>query len=215
MKTTGSTRTLFTAATLLLTSSLSAFGGVVFSDNFEGGTLANGNWAHIGSAAVVGNPSVDVNNPSTFVLTFAGLGSGGDLFSSFFPEDLADGMTIDFDVYQLAGAIGWVGTDHQNSAPCGGPCDEQWLWNCQGGAIYGTVVPPNQWTHVSFAFQPSDNNLIGPAGEIVLKLEQQDNSVFIDNISVTSPAPEPATSGILCVGLLSLEYLRRRRRSRT
>lgn len=214
MKTAGITRTFLTVATLLLGGSLTAFAGVVFSDNFEAGTLANGNWGHTGSAAVVGNPSVDVNNPSASVVSFAGFGSGGDLFSVFFPEGVTYGMSLDFDVYPLIGATGWVGTDHQNSAPCGSPCDEQWLWNNQGGALYGTVAPAGQWTHVSFAFQPFDSNTIGVPGEIVLKLEQQGNAVYFDNISVQVLTPEPGTAGVLGLGLLSLEYLRRRRRSR-
>ncbi len=208
-------RCLGSASLVLLTASCS-LGGTVFSENFENPAgLFDGNWGNLGSAVIVANPSVDANNPSANVVMFTSDGSGGDLFSSFFPE--GTWLTFSFDFFQTAATpitYAYAGTDHQNLGPCGNSfCDEEWLWNQSGGAIFGTTPPPNTWVHVSFSFPPLDDNNpfdAGNAGQIVVKFEGSGGQVFFDNIQLNA-VPEPAAGVTMGAGLLAAIACFRRR----
>jgi hypothetical protein len=208
------------ATVVLLATPAVLSAGVVFSEDFENPNgLADGKWGRIGSALLVANPSIDANNPSAHVVEFQIAGSGGDLFSVFFPAGAGD-LELSFDFYETvapSSSYAWAGTDHQNVGPCGAPCDEQWLWNNSGGAIYGTTPPLNTWTHVSFEFPPLFNNPSldsAHPGQIVLKLEGTPGNVFFDNLEVTA-VPEPGATATLCLVLLSLAARRRLTRPRS
>jgi hypothetical protein len=188
--------------------------GILFTEDFENPLgLSDGNWASTVYGFVTSNPSPGAGNPSATVLTFGFESSGGDLFSIYMPE--SPEMEISFDFYSTApygtGNQAWLGTDHQNTSPCGSGCDEQWLWNNGGGALYGTVPSLNTWTHVDFRFAPHDSGIVGPAGEIVLKLEAGPADYF-DNF-VVQGIPEPYSAVLLGCGLGLLAFAGLRGRS--
>ena len=203
---------------LALGAATSAFGATLFTESFENASgLGDGNWANAGTASIVANPMVDVNNPSANVVHFGGLGSGGDLFSKFIsysgdPDFIASGqLLLSFDfLWTNTGATTWAGTDHQTS-PFG---DEQWLWNSAGGALFGTNPPANTWVHVAFRFKPEDS---GNVGTIVLKFEQNSGTPgtsYFDNIRLAA-VPEPSSLAFLSLGISALAIRLYSRRSKS
>jgi hypothetical protein len=204
--------------TLAFGAATSTFGATLFTETFESASgLGDGNWATAGTAVIVANPMVDVNNPSANVVHFGGLGSGGDLFSKFIsysgdPDFIASGqLLLSFDfLWTNTSAVSWAGTDH---VTCTCPGDEQWLWNSAGGALYGTTPPANTWVHVAFRFKPEDS---GNVGSIVLKFEQGSGTAgtsYFDNIRLAA-VPEPSSLALLSLGISGLAIRLYSRRSK-
>jgi hypothetical protein len=194
---------------LILLTALPLSAGVLFSDNFESGSLSGLNWAATGSAFVTTDP---LSGPNGEVLSFSEQGSGCDLFSVLIPYAL--NVNFSFDFYEpfaaVDGSIGYAGTDH-----AGFPEDnEEWLWNAASGS---PAVTPGVWNHVSFDVQPFDN---GGTRPFLVKFESGGSdpgasvpfNVFFDNVVVSDSTPEPSLSVLAGFGLAGLALLRYGRR---
>lgn len=180
--------------------------GVIFSDNFESGSLSPARWANTGSGVVaVGSPT-----PGNNALRFALTASGGDVFSVLLPRTTSS-YQLDFDFFGTEAAdnflIGFAGIDHQTFA---WGLNEQWLWNALG-------TPAGQWAHVSVTFTPQvsspfslklEAGSVEPGGSPAFE-------IYFDNISIREieDAPEPATLALTVGGAVLSALLARRGKS--
>src|SRR5437899_5650315 len=169
---------------LLLLIPQAVFGGILLSEDFESGSLADGNWQLFGTATNSPNPQVDLGNGSSRVVQFGADVSGGDLFSNFLnyaaDPDYVGQLLLTFDfLWTDTGSDSYIGTDHSTSTHT----TEEWLWSSANNGTHPLGSPAvNTWTHVSFAFTPYDP---GAVGTILVKLEQNSGvpgTSFFDNV---------------------------------
>ena len=193
-------RSLFpTLPIALFLAAAPATGAILLSENFEGSFPAP-NWIGDFSGAVVTDPT----NSSNKALHFTSYGSGGDLFSKALTYPLGIFVEVDFDFLNEGTSAtntgAYVGTNHG----CCSFNDEQWVFP-------NLTAPIGTWTHFSQIFLVHDTASVG---NFNLKLEQGSSgqpigSMYFDNIVVAS-IPEPATFGLMGIGLAA--FLRCRRR---
>lgn len=187
-----------------------AHSALVFEDDFDDGDLVG--WTGKGGGAHQG---VNVADPleSDRALTWTGLNAAGDIFT----EDVfsAGAYTLTFDYLGLVSPAstfgnlgGFIGISE------GLPGDHRWLEGtilcC--GAESGTLIDDSTWHSYSVAFTSTY--------DFHLMLEDFSGSggiagdAFFDNIrlydSNPEPIPEPHTTVLLGLGLLSLGLSRRR-----
>ena len=179
----------------------------IFFDDFESASLNQ--WLTPGSGQIVPDSLVPANN----VLSFQGLGSGGDMFTAM---DLAGGnyfLSLDILGTCSTGLCGgFAGIDDQSG--------EQWLigdgsW---GGPVALNIANNGAWQHVEVSFTAN--------GPFRLKLEDFTWSsiagdMYLDNICVSDQAndgecssvsvPEPANLALLILGLAGLGFSRRKK----
>lgn len=153
-----------------------------FLDDFEG-TLSQ--WAANRSGYITTDP-LDASN---HVLSFASLGSGGDIFSAN-QVRTATHYTLSFDYLGMMGTEGdygggFVGVD--------GP-DETWLFGDASfpALLFGNLVNDGTWNHYEAQFTPAQ---VG--GPLTIKLEDYEgigpsvNNAFFDNVSVIGTSASP------------------------
>jgi hypothetical protein len=185
----------------------SAFGGLLFSENFESVSgLADGNWASNTSGIVL----VDPLNSSNHVLGFTADEGGGDLFSVALASSTAPDYFLSFDYYvpsQPGG--GFLGVDDPGELWLAGNCN-----GCFATPFPLDSLPAGQWNHVQIEFA---NTEVG-VGTFNLKLEQYSvgnpPSAYFDNIVISdtgfSSVPEPATVFLSATALLALVLMARK-----
>ena len=180
----------------------------VFSDDFEG-TLAQ--WATIGSGVIVADPLNGANN----ALSFTGLGSGGDIFSTTVTAP-AGTYRLSFDVLGTCG-VAACGAYIGVNAP-----GEQWL---AGDGSYYTpnqITQTGQWLHFDLAFTTFAASFVIKAEDFV-GVAGPAGDVYFDNICVytgtdasgcpsrTSQVPEPGSLALVGLALLGASRVRRRK----
>jgi hypothetical protein len=200
---------LFASMLLIPASTMSA--GIIFSEDFEGGSLA-ANWSSNNNGQIVTDPL----NSSNHALSFSNTMGGGDLFSNVFATSST--YYLEFDYLYVTNPAGFGGGFVGVNAP-----GETWLvGDCNGcyptysNALNGLAA--DTWYHIQVAFA---DVVVGP-GPIQLKLEQfqgTPGSALFDNITVSDTgfgaagAPEPS-SGILFASGIGLTFLARCFRSK-
>lgn len=191
--------------------SSSAFGGIVFQDNFENGTLVTSdtNWIANTNGVVV----VDPLNASNHVLAFTNTFGGGDLFSTVVPESSLNYLSFD---YLYAGGLfggGFVGVNDPTETWLAGDCNGCYVTfsNAMDSVVQGFA--PNVWQHIQIQF-PSFNS----GGTVQLKLEQFQAAApnaYFDNIVLSdtgfaTAAPEPGSALLILSGVAAAIFARKR-----
>lgn len=206
-------------ALLLTLSSLSAQASVtLFSDDFESGL---GQWGPTGTGVIVADPLSSSNK----VLSFTGLGSGGDIFTanSFYAPSQIYTISFDYLSVETPGVPtsdlgGFVGIGD------GKPGDHTWLIGTQAGypGTSGVLIHNGVWTNYSITVDANTGTFFyGGASmngaPLYLFLEDFISSdpiagdVYFDNILVTA-IPEPETYAMLLAGLGLLGFMAGRRK---
>lgn len=185
---------------LLATAAAPTLAAPIFSDDFEGNLSK---WAIIGSGVTVNDPLVSGNR----ALSFTGLGSGGDIFTS---TTLAGGtyhLVFDMLGTCTSGNCGaWIGIDDA--------LGEHWLVGDNSYTPVGQVILNNgSWQHVDITFTAS--------GSFRLKAEDYIGSggaagdVYFDNVCIgvdgtcSNTVPEPYSLALVAMGLLLMAGSRR------
>jgi hypothetical protein len=186
----------------------------LFSDSFQG-SLNDGNWITLGSAQIVTDPL----NSSLKAMTFAGGGSGGNLFSNIISGTSAGTYTIGVYFYANCGFTSqcgaYIGIDEPGE-----------VWEASDDGISfptpNVFADPSTWTWETFTFTTT--------GQFNVKLEDFSGSphngadvVYFKDLEVVSgsslPAPtfdpsavpEPGSITLLSTGLLSVVGIVRKR----
>ena len=178
---------------LLIVSSASA---QLFSDNFESGL---GQWSTVGS----GYTTQDPFNASNNVLAFAGLGSGGDIFShtlSFIP---GQNYVLSTDYLGLGQAVGGVGGFLGIDV-----AGEHWEMGGDGYPAPVALVDDGAWHHYTYTFTAGDTSGDVKAEQFAGSPGAIPGNVFFDNVKVQA-VPEPCS--MLALGGGALALIRRRR----
>ena len=196
-------------AGLILSSS--AFGSVIFTDNFENGSLitADTNWASNTNGMVV----VDPLNPANHVLEFTNTQGGGDLFSIVLPESAQNYLSFDYMYSSGTWGGGFIGVNDPGETWLGGDCNGCYLTysNAMDAVVNGLTA--NQWHHVQIQFPG-----FGGVGSLQLKLEQfvgpapnaYFDNIVLSNSGFAAPVPEPASATLIFAGLAAAWFARKR-----
>lgn len=212
----------YAAALFLAFTSFSAqASAVLFSEDFESGL---GQWNPVGSGIVVADPVNPLSGND--VLSFTGLGSGGDIFTanSFFaPSQI---YTVSFD-YLSVETPGFPTNDLGGFVGIGDgkPGSHTWIAGTQAGYPGFSVVLTHNGTWTNYSVTIDANTAIFVSGgtsmngtPLHLFLEDFVGSdaiagnVYFDNILVTA-VPEPGTYAMLLAGLGLLGFVARHRRN--
>lgn len=202
-------------ASLLMAGSAQA--AVLFSDSLQT-TLASSNWASNNTGQIVTAPD------GFKALNFAGLGSGGDLFSTIIAGTNHPGTyTIQFDYYSATrgGAGGFIGlypTPTTVTNPFLGASDD-WLASDTPAAYYTpfTFNGDFAFTTVSFSFDIVSSTPFGLKLEDFVGSGGSAGDAYFRNLTVSDAAvtavPEPITLSIFGAGLAGAAALRRRKKA--
>jgi hypothetical protein len=194
--------------------SVSANAAVLFNEDFESGSLAQ--WT-TGNAQIV----ADIVDPSNSVLSFTGLNSAGDIFStsSLFSSN-SNLFTLSFDYLGdnnnsggffgysqgLPGNHVWLaGSDTNYSGTT------LWQDNLSGSVTDRILVGDGSWQHYSFTFASSFN----PIHLMIEDFVGADNvagNAYFDNIVLTDAASvaEPSILALFGMGLLGMSFFRKK-----
>jgi len=200
--------------TVLSSITISANAAILFSENFESGSLAQ--WT-AGNAQIVVDPLDSSNN----VLNFTSLNSAGDIFStnSLFSSN-SNLFTLSFD---------YLGDNNDSGGffgySQGLPANHVWLagsdtnytgttlWqdNLSGSLTDRILVGNKNWQHYSFTFTSSFN----PIHLMIEDFVGSDNfagNAYFDNIELTDAAsvPEPSILALFGMGLLGMSFFRKK-----
>jgi len=192
----------------------------LFSEDFESGL---GQWNPIGTGVLVADPADPLSGND--VLSFAGLGSGGDIFSAnpFYASSQI--YTISFD-YLSAGKRGFPTNDLGGFVGIGDgkPGSHTWIAGTQASYPGLSVVLTHNgtWTNYSITIDANTGTFVHggtPMNGMPLYLFLEDfigsdakaGNVYFDNILVTA-VPEPETYAMLLAGLSLLGFMAHRRK---
>lgn len=193
---------------------------VLFSEDFESGL---GQWNPVGTGVVVADPANPLSGND--VLSFTGLGSGGDIFTagSFFAPSQIYTVSFDYLSVETPGSAttdlgGFVGISD------GKPGSHTWIAGTQAGYPGLSVVLTHSgaWTNYSITIDANTALFVyggTPMNGMPLHLMLEDfvgsdaiaGNVYFDDIVVTA-VPEPETYVMLLVGLGLLGFTARYRR---
>jgi hypothetical protein len=196
------------SAVLLL--SAPVFGATLFIDTFNRASLADPNWAVLGSGHIVIDP---LSQGHGGVLAFNSLAAGGDVLSLNFAVPSATlYLSFDFLSTRTSGPTGgYIGVDNPG---------ENWLTGdpLGGAPMQGMAV--GKWLHGDVSFAGNG------ASQLNIKLEQfsggggSPNDMFFDNIVLSDTGfttidsvPEPSAVTLFALGIAGIVSRRFRRQS--
>ena len=193
----------------------------LFSEDFESGL---GQWNPVGTGVVVADPTNPLSGND--VLSFTGLGSGGDIFTanSFFAPSQIYTVSFDYLSIETPGAPtsdlgGFVGISD------GKPGSHTWIAGTQAGypGLNVVLIHNGAWTNYSITIDANTALFVYggiPMNGMPLHLMLEDfvgsdaiaGNVYFDNIAVTA-VPEPEMYVLLLAGLGLLGFATRYRRN--
>jgi len=194
---------IFTLTLAALFGSQSAFADqLVTNGGFETGDFTG--WNLAGPATTIGDPSayyaVDTLDADTGTYG-AYLGSEFSVLQLSQTLTLADShnYTVSFSLANLGGPLSENGINYNNSFSV----------KLGGVTVFSeTNAPASSYTNYSFSFNTSSTF---PTSDLLLISSENDASYFsLDNVSVSTATPEPATF-LLVIPALGLLALRRRK----